>query len=60
MEKIRGGWNWLGFVSNFCLNKLLIFRPSTSTQIQHISLSVQLYMEASVSLYILVVYTTPT
>jgi len=30
MEKIRGGWNWLGFVSNFSLNKLLIFGPNTT------------------------------
>ena len=58
MEKIRGGWIWLGFVSNFSLNKLLIFRPSTAIQIQYISLSVQLYMEASLAVYSCCLYDT--
>ena len=47
MEKIRSGWNWLRFISSFSLNKMLIVRPSTTIQIQYISLSVQLYLEAS-------------
>jgi hypothetical protein len=59
MEKIRGGWNWFGFVSNFSLNKPLIVRPSTTMQIQYISVSVQCTWRP-LSLYILVVYTTPT
>ena len=58
MEKIRGGWNWLGFVSNFSLNMLLIVRPSTTVQSQYISLSVQLHMEVSLPVYSCCLYDT--
>jgi hypothetical protein len=58
MEKIRGGWNWLRFVPNFSLNKLLIVRPSTTIQIQYISLNVQMYMEASLPVYSCCLYDT--
>ena len=58
MEKIRGGWNWLGFLSNFSLNKLLIVRSSATVQIQYISLSEQLYIEASLPVYSCCLYDT--
>jgi hypothetical protein len=58
MENIRGGWNWPSFASNSSRNNLLIVRPSTTLQIQYISLSEQLYMEASLPVYFCCLYNT--